>query len=103
MSKHRRQFDSALKAKVALEALKEHQTTAQLAARYGVHPTQIAQWKRQLLGGAPAVFRTGPDRDAARDQQLIADLYEQLGRLQMEVHWLQKKASLLAISKGGAR
>ena len=102
MSKHRRRFDSALKAKIALEALKEQLTAAQLATHYRVHPTQIAQWKRQLAQGAASVFNPAPDRDALRDEALIKELYERIGRLQMELEWLQKKVPP-PISKRGAR
>jgi len=70
-------------------------TTSELAGQFGVHPTQIGQWKRQLLDGAAALF-SGEGRRKAEDQDaLVAELYEQIGRLQMEAAWLKKKVARL--------
>jgi transposase len=95
MSRKRRVLGSALKAKVALAAIRGDKTTAQLSSEFGVHATQVAAWKRRLLEGAPALFDDGRSsrRDAATpDEQ---ELYEQIGRLKMEVEWLKKKAAPL--------
>jgi transposase-like protein len=78
------------KAKVALAAVGGHQTTAQLATLHGVHPIQITQWKKQLLAGAADVFAGGAKNDNGQ-ATLIADLYERIGRLDMELEWLKKK------------
>jgi transposase-like protein len=79
------------KFRVALAAIKEQQTLSQLASEYEVHPTQITQWKKQLLEEGSTLF--GQQR--ARDQQIQtareAELFEQIGRLQMELEWLKKK------------
>lgn len=96
MTRKRRSFSGAFKAKVALAACRGDKTTAQLAAEYEVHVGQITAWKKQLLEGAPALFEDGrskhrPD-EAANDQEL----YEQIGRLKMEVEWLKKKAAELS-------
>lgn len=80
------------KAKVALEALKGLETTATLAARFAVHPSQIGHWKRQLLDGAPELFAQGNHRPKPDTHD--AELYEQIGRLKMELEWLKKKAAL---------
>lgn len=80
------------KAKVALAAVQGQQTVAQLAATYQAHPTQIAQWKKQLLAGAPMVFAEGVTVDTAQTT-LVSELYEQIGRLNMDLEWMKKKMS----------
>lgn len=95
MARKRRSFGAAFKAKVALTACRGEKTTAQLAAEYEVHAGQITAWKKQLLEGAVGLFEDGrgrrPDETAANNQEL----YEQIGRLKMEVEWLKKKAAEL--------
>ena len=78
------------KAKVALAAVSSQQTTAQLAAVHGVHPIQITQWKKQLVAGAAGCFAVGAK---AGDSQaaLVTELFERIGRLDMEREWLKKK------------
>ena len=92
MRKHRKQHDAGFKARVALEAIRERETVGQLAKRHGVHPTQIHQWKRKLLDEASELFsrEAGPKSTETFDSTA---LYEQIGRLQMELDWLKKKAS----------
>ena len=95
MRAKRRRIEAALKAKAALAAIRGDRTTGELAGQFGVHPTQIGQWKRQLLDGAVEMF-SGEQRRKAEDQGvLIAELYEQIGRLQMEAAWLKKKVARL--------
>jgi transposase len=95
MARKRRSFGAAFKAKVALAACRGEKTTAQLAAEYEVHAGQITAWKKQLLEGAVGLFEDvrgrRPDEPAANNQEL----YEQIGRLKMEVEWLKKKAAEL--------
>jgi transposase-like protein len=90
----RKERSPQFKAKVALEALKGIETTATLAARFGVHPSQIGHWKRQLLDGAPELFNQANHRPKPETHD--AELYEQIGRLKMELEWLKKKAALFA-------
>jgi putative transposase len=78
------------KAKVALAAVQGQQNTAQLAALHGVHPIQITQWKKQLLAGAPGCFALGAKSDSSQTA-LVAELFERIGRLDMELEWLKKK------------
>ena len=89
----RKQTHSAgFRAKVALAAVKEVHTISELAGQFGVHPTQIHKWKRRLLDGAEELFtRAGEDRQ--RDETDAAELFEQIGRLKMELEWLKKKAA----------
>jgi len=90
----RNNYSPEFKAKVALEALKEQQTLAEVGASYGVHPTLVADWKRQLRAALPQVFtdrRQKPDRSA---EELQAQLYQQIGQLKVELDWMKKKAGL---------
>ncbi len=81
MSKERRKHSPALKAKVALEAVKGDETVAQLAARYEVHPGQIQAWKKALTEGAAGVFGNGKEQKAKNDAALVARLYQEIGQL----------------------
>ena len=91
MGTTRRRHSSAFKAKVALEALKGAKTLNELATEFGVHPVQIAQWKRQLVEASPAAFASGGSRLERAQEQLVEHLYQQIGQLQVEVAWLRKK------------
>ena len=91
MKQGRRQHTAEFKAKVALEAIKGTATSAELASRYEVHPVQIAKWKKHLLEALPEVFGQRREKKAQDDEALKAELYQQIGRLQMELAWLQKK------------
>ena len=92
----RRKHDPVFKAKVALEALKGQETMTQLSSRYGVHSGQISRWRRTVKEGLPDLFRNGRKRSAdSGDDALVASLYEQIGRLKMELEWLKKKSDNL--------
>lgn len=95
MSHRRKRHSAEFKAKVALEAVKGLKTSSELAREYQVHPTQISQWKRQLLDTLPEVFRTGKATQQAASETLTAPLYEEIGRLKMELDWLKKSAAKL--------
>jgi transposase-like protein len=79
--------------KVALEAAKGGKTLSELASETGVHPTQIGQWKRQLLEEGVELFSRNGSRQAQVGEEVQAELYEQIGRLKMELEWLKKKAA----------
>jgi len=95
MAKRRKPRGSDFKAKVALSALRERKTVSELAGEFEVHPTQIHQWKKQLVEGAAEVFQDGrrERRKSTEDRARVAELYEQIGRLKMDLEWLKKKAS----------
>ncbi len=93
MSTKRRQYSAEYKFKVALEAIKGTKTLSQLASETGVHPNQISQWKGQLLDEGPSVFRRNGDPSQREVQKREAELYEQIGRLKMELDWLGKKVA----------
>jgi len=95
MAKPRKHYSNDLKARVALEAIKGYKTANELAAEYGVHPTQIAQWKKQALDGLPELFSTRRSEQAKSEEDLIASLYQQIGQLKVQVDWLEKKSRVL--------
>ena len=93
MSMKRRPHRAQSKAMMALEAVKERRTVNELAADYGVHPTQISQWKRQLLEGVAELFSSRRQKRAREGEVLQAELYQEIGRLKMELEWLKKKVA----------
>jgi transposase-like protein len=92
MSKGKR-HGAQFKFQVALDAAKGTKTLNELASRYELHPSQISEWKSQLLKEGASVFSTSTTRQQKEQEALQADLYEQIGRLQMELEWLKKKAA----------
>ena len=88
--KHKRHADD-FKARVALEAVRGIKTLGELSSTHGVHPTVIAHWKRQLVAGAPSVFARGDGGGMRTEEEIGAPLYQEIGRLKMEVDWLKKK------------
>ena len=93
MTGKRQRHSAAFKAKVALEAAKQTRTVAELAKVFQVHPVQISQWKEQLLDGAESLFRDGRRREREEEQATQSELYERIGRLNVEVEWLKKSAA----------
>lgn len=91
MGRTRQKHSNEFKAKVALEAVKGVQSLSELAARYKLHPTQITQWKKLLLENASGVFGRGRSAGVADSEELTAPLYQEIGRLKMEVDFLRKK------------
>jgi transposase-like protein len=91
----RKRYTIEFKAKVALAAVKGQKTVNEIASEFGVHVSQINEWKRQLLTGLPQVFdRKGERREAANEAEKDR-LYRQIGKLQVEVDWLKKKTGHL--------
>lgn len=93
MTKKRTQYSNDLKFKIALEAVKGVKTVSQIAAEHNLHPTQIGNWKKQLLGEGSTIFTRPNDRQPGEQQDREAELYEQIGRLKMELEWLKKKST----------
>jgi len=89
----RKQYSNNFKFKIALEAVKGAKTVSQLAAEYNVHPTQIGTWKKQLVQQGKTLYTRPNDRQQREQQDKEAALYEQIGRLKMELEWLKKKAA----------
>ena len=90
MARIRKKHSPAFKAQVALEAAKQAKTIAELAKQFQVHPVQISQWKKQLLDGMETLFQNGSATRQPDPEKIQAELYEQLGRLQMELAWVKK-------------
>jgi transposase len=95
MAGKRKTHSATLKAQVALAALKGDRTVNELASHFSVHPTLIHTWKKQLLSGAEEVFANGSKVAAVDAEAVQAQLYEQIGRLKMELEWVKKKAASL--------
>jgi transposase-like protein len=91
MSKKRTVHSDAFKAKVALEAVKGVKTMNELSSEYGVHPVLIGQWKKVLLSRAGEIFIRGGSGKAKTEDEVTAPLYQEIGRLKIELDWLKKK------------
>ncbi len=89
MSKKRRNHSAAFKASVALEAIKGEQTLGELSARFGIHPTQIQQWKRQLLEGSKDIFGAS-EKKRKHIESEVKDLHAKIGQLTMERDFLSQ-------------
>ena len=94
MKSKRRNHSTRFKVKVALAAIKGDQTIAELAGKYEVHATQITKWKKQLQEALPEVFSPRRKRDQQHQDELTAQLYQQIGQLKVELDWLKKKSGL---------
>lgn len=93
MARKRKSHSAALKAQVALAAVKGDKTISELASLHGVHPTLIHAWKKQLIENAEELFQNGTKTSSTEHEALQARLYEQIGRLKTELDWLKKKAA----------
>ena len=96
MSGVRKRYDGSFKARVALEAIRGDRTMAEIAAAYGVHPNQISKWKKQALDELPKIFSGRYEKTEAQGKELTDQLYQQIGRLKVELDWLKKKAGIIS-------
>ena len=92
--RQRRSFSAEMKARIALEAIKGQKTTQEIASHYGVHPNQVTNWKRQATQGVPGLFADRRSQPDSSEEALKAELYQQIGQLQVELDWLKKKSGL---------
>ena len=91
MSVKRRNHSPEFKFRTALEAAKEQKTINQLASEFNLHPNQISTWKKHLLEEGKIVFQSNSKHELQTTQE--SDLFEQIGRLKMELEWLKKKSA----------
>ena len=94
MTKKRKRHSSQFKFKVALEAVKGLETVNEIAGKHEVHPNQVSTWKKQLIEEGPTVFGQDTVRQLKEQSARESELFEQIGRLKMELEWLKKKATL---------
>ena len=94
MPRKRKNHTATFKAQVALAAVKNDRTANQLAGHFGVHTSQVHAWKKQLVEGAEELFGVGLKASSSDAEALQAELYEQIGRLKMELEWLKKKVAI---------
>ena len=91
----RRGHNGAFKAKVALEAIKGEKTLAQLSSEFGVHANQIGLWRKQLIKELPSLFSDRRKKRERDQEDLVSELYRQIGQLKVKVDWLKKKSQML--------
>jgi putative transposase len=91
MVRQRKSYSASFKAQIALAAIKGDCTAHELAAKHSLHPTLISNWKKTLLEGAETFFAEGGKPSRPDDRPDPAELFEQIGRLKMDLEWLKKK------------
>ena len=92
-TKHRKNYNSQFKAKVALEADCGRLTINEISKEFGVHPNQISKWKKQFLASLPQIFENSKSGTTADNEELVNQLYQQIGQLKVELDWLKKKSA----------
>ena len=92
MGTPRKSHSAAFKAKVAVETIKQEKTVSQLSGQYGVHPNQIRIWKKKVMEELPGIFSRKRRTEDKKQDELISELYRQIGQLKVELDWLKKKS-----------
>ncbi len=90
----KKSFSAEFMAKVALAAIREEATMAELSSRYEVHRTQVAKWRKRAMEGLADIFKGRQDKSGQDKDKLVEELYRQIGQLKVENEWLKKKALL---------
>lgn len=94
MSKKRKQISDSLKAKIAIEAIKENMTLSELSQKFAIHSTQILRYKKQALESMPGIFSKSADRVVKDTDKEKDNLFKHIGQLKVELDWLKKKSGL---------
>lgn len=94
MHRIRRKHSPEFKAKVALEAIREQKTAAEISGQYAVHAMQVGKWKKQAIEGLPSVFSSDRDLFAREKEELVQKLYQQIGEQKVEIDWFKKKSGV---------
>lgn len=94
MGNIKRSHPAAFKAKVALDLIRDNDTAAAICSKYAIHPSQAHQWKKQFLANAETLFSDKPSGALKEKDELIGELYKQIGQLKVELDWLKKKLSV---------
>jgi transposase-like protein len=97
----RKRYSAELKAKVAIEAVHGLKTASEIARRYQVHPNLVGLWKRQALESLPALFSRKGEQSHKDQEQLVRELYQRIGQLEMEAEWLKKNDGIFRSARGG--
>lgn len=92
----RKRYSAEDKAKIVLDLLRGEKTQSQLTAKYGIHSSQMYNWKKQAVAAIVANFSGKQERKALDQSELIEELYRQIGQLKVEIDWLKKKSELFA-------
>jgi len=92
----RKTYTSAFKAKVILEVLREEQTLSQIAGKYEIHPNQITRWRKAVVERIPELLedKRKKESDDKEHQELVQELYAQIGELTAKLNWLKKKSGI---------
>lgn len=93
-TKERKTYTAQFKAKVALEAVRGKLTINQIAQQFSVHPNQISKWKKQFLESLPLIFDSPKKASNFEQEELVNQLYQQIGQLKVELDWVKKKSAL---------
>ena len=91
----RKNYPGAFKSKVVLRAFKEDLTMAELSSKFEIHRCLIQRWKNEAMEGLPQFFSEKPSNKTKKDEELISELYKQIGQLKVENDWLKKKLKLI--------
>jgi putative transposase len=94
MTGQRRRFTASFKTRVVIEAIRGQKTLGELASQFEVHPNQIRQWRQQALEALPGIFAQGNGKQDKAQEELLAQLYQQIGQLKVELDWLKKNSGL---------
>jgi putative transposase len=92
----RKQYNGHFKAQVAIEAIKNQRTIGEIASECGIHPSQIHKWKKHVLTELPSIFSDNRGKEQQDNEKLQAELYQQIGKLKVELDWMKKKVGLLS-------